>query len=298
MRIALTGASGFLGSNIARHLHEQGHDVTALVRESSRRDHIEPYVDRFVVGDHADKDAWPALLDGAGAIVHNSLNVRCYRASDWHTHLTSNLVGSIELLLASAPVPFVFISTVAVHHGARARWAGTIDEDHPTLPYNLYGAYKAAVETHLWAAHHEHGRHAVAVRPSAVYGHDPTGKNLHTGPVLETVRNGEAYTKSGANPFVHVDDVSRFTRAAIERPEASGHAFNLVDLMASYPRLAELAGEAIGKEPRLDLREAEEVTHTFDCSAAQSLVDDADFLNRGYDGIRRHFAQLAAETSG
>ncbi len=42
MHVALTGISGFLGSNIARYLHKAGHTVTGLVRKTSRRDHIEP----------------------------------------------------------------------------------------------------------------------------------------------------------------------------------------------------------------------------------------------------------------
>ena len=68
MRVALTGASGFIGAEIARVLHERGDRVTALVRESSRRDHIEDAVDRFVVApSHADPSAWDALLDGADA---------------------------------------------------------------------------------------------------------------------------------------------------------------------------------------------------------------------------------------
>ena len=299
MRIALTGASGFLGSNIARHLHEQGHSVTALVRETSTRAHIEGYVDRFVVGDHADKDVWPALLDGADAIVHNSLNVQCYRDQDWGTHLTSNLVGSIELLLASAPLPFVFISTCAVHHDTLENWNGVVDEEHPTRPYNLYGAYKAAVEPHLWAAHHEHARHAVAIRPSAVYGPDPTRKNLHTRPTFDTIKAGETYTKSGSNPFVHVEDVCRATLSAIETPEAAGQAYNLVDMTARYTELARHAGEALGVEPVIDVPAPEPIEHTFNNAKARTLVSEhADFHARGHDGLREHFRLLAEGGDG
>lgn len=299
MRIALTGASGFLGSNIARHVHEEGHSVTALVRGTSTRAHIEAYVDRFVVGNHADRDAWPALLDGADAIVHNSLDVQSYRDRDWGTHLTSNLVGSIGLLLASAPLPFVFISTCAVHHDTLDRWEGVVDEEHPTRPFNLYGAYKAAVETHLWAAHHEHGRHAVAIRPSAVYGPDPTRKNLHTRPTFDAIKAGETYTRNGSNPFVHVEDVCRATLRAIERPEAAGQAYNLVDMTARYTELAQHAGEALGVEPVIDVPDPDPVPHRFDNAKARGLVPQhPDFLARGRGGLREHFRLLSAGGDG
>src|SRR6056297_3576782 len=98
MHIALTGASGFIGSAIARHLHEHGHTVAALVRETSRRDHIEPFVDRFVVGNQDDESAWPDLLEGADAVIHNSVDWGPLRAKDQPTHGESNLLASIRFL--------------------------------------------------------------------------------------------------------------------------------------------------------------------------------------------------------
>ncbi len=293
MRIALTGATGFIGSAIARHLHERGHLVTALVRESSNRAHVEPFVDRFVVGDHADHTAWPALLEGAEGIVHNSLDVRSFRDDDMQTHLRSNLVGSIEFLLATAPARFVFISTMAVHHDMRPRWEGVIDEDHPLRPNHMYGAYKAAVEAHLWAKHYDSNRHTVAIRPCAVYGPDPTGNHLHTMPVFEAVKKGAPYLRQGGGKFIHVDDVARATVAAVERDDASGEAFNLVDCYARYADLARFASEATGTSIEVDESSPAQPENEFDMTNARRLVPDhAEFLNRGHAGLRAHFRDL------
>ena len=100
--------------------------MTGLVRPSSRRDHIEPWVERFVVGDHSDEGCWGALLDGAECVVHNSLDWQLLsgRKSDFDVHLQTNLVGSLRLLKASAPRQFIFVSTIAVHHDMRPRWGG------------------------------------------------------------------------------------------------------------------------------------------------------------------------------
>ena len=75
MHIAVTGVSGFIGAEIARQLKAGGHTVTGLVRETSKRDHIEG-VDKFVVGDHADESCWDELLGGADCVVHNSADWR------------------------------------------------------------------------------------------------------------------------------------------------------------------------------------------------------------------------------
>ena len=57
MLVALTGASGFIGSYTARALHRAGHTVRALVRPTSRRDHIEDVVSEWREGDTADPQA-------------------------------------------------------------------------------------------------------------------------------------------------------------------------------------------------------------------------------------------------
>lgn len=298
MRVALTGASGFIGSAIARHLHTSGHSVAALVRETSTRAHVEPFIDRFVVGDHDDHSVWSDLLDGADAVVHNSLDVRSFRDNDMATHLRSNLVGSIEFLRASAPARFVFISTMAVYNDIRPAGVAIVTEDHPMRPKTMYGAYKAAVEAHLWSEHIDNNRHAVAIRPCAVYGTDTTGKNIHTRPTLEAIRSGEPYTREGGNFYVHLDDVARATVAAVERDDASGNAYNLVDCYVRFADLARMTADALGIDAVIDVSSPEVPEHEFDTTLAKSLVEDNAFLSRGHDGIRAHLRELVAEHVG
>ena len=291
MRIAVTGVSGFIGSAIARRLQSSGHEVTGLVRETSRRDHIEPYVDRFVVGDHADESCWDELLDGADCVVHNSADWRSIAAgkTDFDDHLRSNIDGSLRLLKRSVPRQFIFLSTVAVHHDMRPRWEGKIDEDHPLRPSTDYGAYKAAVEAHLWAEHFGQGRHTSAVRPCAVYGIDPKLDRSIGYPIIAKIKNGQRFDRQGGGKFVHVDDVAGAIGAIVGNDAAAGQAFNLADCYARWGDIAQMAADELGVEADIDLSSPTESKNVFTKDAAESLGVP---LDRGHDGLRTHIKEL------
>jgi len=299
MRIALTGVSGFIGCVIARQFSEAGHAVTGLVRTTSRRDHIEPFVDRLVVGDQTDSTCYAELLEDADAIVHNAADWRAMTsgALELETLIQANVTASAKLMERSRPIPFIFMSSVAVHHDISPRWEGRIDTDHPTRPGGFYGAYKAAVEAFLWAEHAEHDRPFCALRPCAVYGLDPKLERSIGHPIIKRIAAGEPFTRRSGGKFVHVEDVARATVAAATDPERAPNLVDLADCYARWSDWANIAAELLGVEARIDESSPPEPKNMFAKDAAEQLGVS---LERGHGGIRGHLADLieAMRTAG
>lgn len=292
MRIALTGTSGFIGAAIARQATEAGHQVQGLVRSTSRTDHLEPWVDRLVVGTHDDADARAELLDGADVVIHNSFDWRTLKHGELEEHLRGNLIGSLELLRDAGDRHFIYLSSVAVHHFIDDRWNGSIDELHPTRPGSLYGAFKAAVEAHMWAAHADHGQPVTSIRPCAVYGIDPHRSRSIGWPIVERIRRGEAFSRAGGGKFVHVDDVAAATVAAIGNHAASPGIYHLVDCYARWSDWAKMAAELLDKNVEIDESSPEAPKNMFDTTAVER--DLGIRADRGFKGIRSHLADLIA----
>jgi nucleoside-diphosphate-sugar epimerase len=239
-----------------------------------------------VVGDQSDRACWQALLQDADALVHNSVDWAAFKDG---THLEKNLVSSIELLAASAPLPFVFVSTIAVHHEMLPRWQHEITEDHPLRPASPYGAYKAAVEKYLHVEHHRNGRHVSAVRPSGVYGIDPNLSRSVGHDAIAALRETGRYARPGGGKFVHVEDVVSAIIACAEQPRASGGVFNLADCYARWGDWAQMAAELLGLDAAIDLSGAATSVNTFGKEAVNELGVP---LDRGHEGIREHLRQL------
>jgi uncharacterized protein YbjT (DUF2867 family) len=70
MKVALTGATGFIGSHVLTDLHEHGHEVTALVQDGARADTVAARGAKAAVVDLYDRPAVVSVLENSdGAIT-------------------------------------------------------------------------------------------------------------------------------------------------------------------------------------------------------------------------------------
>src|SRR5262249_12484056 len=143
MRIAITGATGFLGRYLGHQLASAGHHLRCSYRPGSDRSGFEKPVEaiEWVPGSLEDESAMRELVRGADAVIHAAVQWEGPRNRGRGTHGASsvffgvNLTGSLQLFQAAfeSGVPrFVFISTCAVHEVILSD--RPLDETHPLLP--------------------------------------------------------------------------------------------------------------------------------------------------------------------
>src|SRR5277367_3234301 len=142
MKVFLTGATGFVGSHVARELAGRGAELRLLVRETSRIDNLEGIVAETVVGDLREPESLRSAVSGCDAVMHVAADYRLW-VRDPQAMYAANVDGTRNLLRIAREqrVPrFVYTSSVATM-GFRSD--GTIvDEDSLVSLDDMIGHYK------------------------------------------------------------------------------------------------------------------------------------------------------------
>lgn len=110
MKVALTGATGFIGSHILAELREHGHEVTALVRDETQADTVKARGARPVVIDLYDQPAVTALLGNADGAIHTASPGDATSAA-----LDSAVVNAASDAFAGTGKPYLHVSGLWVY---------------------------------------------------------------------------------------------------------------------------------------------------------------------------------------
>lgn len=243
MLIAVTGASGYVGSALRRAIVERGDRWRGL----SRRPAEDAAAGSWVKGDLADAAALDRLVRGADAVVHAAAWVHrdardpASRAACFAANLggTERLIAAMER--TEARLPLVFVSSTAVYGEAFA----DVTEAAPCRPAGAYGESKLAAERAVLGL--AATRPVVAIRPAMVYGPAAPGNIAR---LAGLARRGFAPLVSGGlnrKSLVHVDDLAVALLAAVDRAAAcSGAILNAASEPA--PTVREIA-EALAAGP-------------------------------------------------
>jgi len=217
MKVAVTGASGFVGGYVARYLARGGYDVTGYGRRAAAS--LTAPVPRYQQWDFT---AGPIDAKGFDAVVHCGAAV-----SDWGTErsfLSANVDGTRAVLDAFADAPrFVHVSTSSVYSDSVAKRAVSEDADVGRCRHSAYGRSKAAAEALVSAS----GRSSAILRPHIVYG---PGDTTLLPRLTQASRFGRlAVPGTGANrvSMTHVDNLASCIDCALATTTAG--IFNVTD---------------------------------------------------------------------
>ena len=207
----VTGASGFVGSAVARALLARGERVRLLVRASSPRANVEGLGAEIVTGDLGDAASLGRALAGIKYLYHVAADYRLW-APDPDEIVRSNVEGTrsiMEAALASGVERIVYTSSVATL--ALREDGRPVDETAPQDPAKSIGAYKRSktlAERLVERMIAGQGLPAVIVLPSTPIGPRDV-KPTPTGRIIVEAANGKmpAFIDTGLN-LVHVDDVA------------------------------------------------------------------------------------------
>jgi UDP-glucose 4-epimerase len=300
MKVLVTGGAGFIGSHVARHLVDAGHDVVVLDDLSGGYEPNVPSGATFVAGSVVD----PELVEDLFRIHEFSqvFHLAAYAAEGLSHFIrrfnyTNNVLGSVNLLNAAVRAGtverFVFTSSIAVYGGAQTPMTeATVPE-----PEDPYGIGKYAVELDLRAAQRMFGLDYTIFRPHNVYGEQQNVADPYRnviGIFINQLLSDRPLTIFGdgrqTRAFTHIDDVAPVIARSIEVPAAANEVFNVgADTPYTVLDLAHAVARAFDMpDPEIEFLPArEEVVHAFSDHAKLHRVFGREPAVPLEEGLRR-----------
>jgi dihydroflavonol-4-reductase len=219
MKTLVTGATGFLGSHVARQLAARGERLRVLMRPTSDTRTIDGLEAERIIGDLRDSPSLDRALAGVTHVFHVAADYRLWARNPREIY-ESNVTGTRNLLGAARRAGverFVYTSTVATI--AVPRKDGLPDESTQSSFDEMIGHYKRSkFEAELCAMRSaEAGLPVVIVNPTTPVG-PGDWKPTPTGKIIVDFLNGRmpGYVDTGLN-FVPVEDCAAGHLLAAER---------------------------------------------------------------------------------
>lgn len=256
-RVLITGATGFVGVNVARRMLERGCAVHALVRPGHRT---------WRLDDLAGISLHPCDIGDRDALD------RCFDAvrPEWVLHLAAygayeTQVDVAQCVRTNLEATVNLIDTAARHGTARFVNTGSSseygfkdhapDEDEPTEPNSLYAVTKAAATAYARHVGRSGRLHVTTLRLYSVYGPYEEPTRLIPTLILHGLEGTYPPLVSAdvARDFVYVDDVVDAYEAAAGADIRSGAIYNIGSGIQTSLRAAAAASRtvfAIANEPR------------------------------------------------
>lgn len=234
MRILLTGGAGFIGSHVADHLLERGHEVAVVDDLSTGKRGNVPDGAEFYETDIRNGCTRVFEEFVPEALCHQAAQMdvrRSVREPDFDAEV--NVLGTVRLLencTRHGVGRVVFASTGGAVYGEHEVFPAT--EDHPQYPVSPYGVSKLAGERYLHFYHVQYGLPYTALRYANVYGprQDPHGEAgvvaIFCGNMVAKKPSTINGTGEQTRDYVYVDDVARANVLALEEDLLPG-AYNI-----------------------------------------------------------------------
>jgi len=236
--VLITGATGFIGSNITQRLVTSGYEVYALLRHASHRDlrALSQVVEnvRFVEGDLTDYHSLQSAIEDCNpeAIIHlGALTPVRLSFDNPFPYLRVNLFGTANLVHAvveRAPKAHLIAASTAEVYGWQPTNVPT-KEDAPLHPSSPYGVSKSASDEYLQMAIKVYGLKSTVLRCNNTYGRiDEKGFLVEY--LITSMLSGQSVyvgAPDHTRDYMFVEDHVNAYMLALRNEEAIGQVFNV-----------------------------------------------------------------------
>lgn len=247
--VLVTGASGFVGSAVARALIGRGARVRLLVRATSDRTNLTGLDAEITEGDIRDQASVERAAKDVRFLFHVAADYRIW-APDPEEIVRNNRAGTLAVMNAARATGverIVYTSSVAT---LKPLDTGPADETRAATPEQAVGAYKRSkvVAERLVEDMVRDGLPAVIVNPSTPIGPRDV-KPTPTGRIIVEAASGKmpAFVDSGLN-LAHVDDVAAGHLLAMEKGRI-GERYILGGTDVSLGRMLADIAAIVGRKP-------------------------------------------------
>lgn len=170
MRVLVTGASGFIGASLVRRLATKGHDITCLVRKTSKTGSLAGMPVRLLTCDILDKEQTRRAFEDMRpeAVFHCAAAVMEPREEELIRVNAGSTRNICDASLNSGVKRMVYLSSIAVINGNENTM---LTDQLPYKPNSAYGRSKVAAEIKA-IEYRERGLKTAIIRPCMVYGED------------------------------------------------------------------------------------------------------------------------------
>jgi UDP-glucose 4-epimerase len=258
LKVAILGASGFIGQNLAKKLVLDGHDVTSFVRE------VKPRALRDfgheIAFDFSDLANICEPLDSFDTVFHLVSSTNPSKsASSSRYDAQENLLASldlIEILKDNPATRLVFVSSGGAVYGVPE--SVPISEQRLTNPVSFYGVSKLAIEKYLYAYSVSNQLNYVVIRLSNPYG--PGQVNTKGQGLIPTIIESALLNKpltvwgdgSNLRDYLYIDDAIEGFSLAMSH-DGKGPLFNLgsgfgTSVLELVAHIEEITGKMISLE--------------------------------------------------
>jgi UDP-glucose 4-epimerase len=232
-KVLITGACGYLGARLCKHLAKEGYRVTAFDNyDPSAHSQWVSLMDKVVVGDIRDESTISDLANRNFDVVVHLISLDHFKSEE-----NPNFVSSINVLptwnlldklTQNGLDKFIYFSTIHVY-GKLPR--ETINEDYPPNPLNAYGLTHLLSENICNYYNNQTDTECINIRLSNSYGSPVFNENncwwLVINDLCKTaIENNEIRLKSDGSPqrdFIHGDDVAGAIEVLIKSKKNNGN---------------------------------------------------------------------------